>query len=223
MFLYFAESEEVLREIRHQRWWDIPEDQTAINAVERGPSGKAGFVLLFAGFSYKVAGLSVDKQEWIDCGQFWLGYHKEQKPVPETLQRSKIVSGYDRVLNDGQVWHCPTARKWNGSTYNDNLPGVMSCIGGKRGFKTKPEYQHLWELSQSAWDTFLDRDVGAFEQFDMCVVFLSANYRIGPEECSVLELFDDVAVIEVLKAAVDIDMVIELAESKKKVDSPAVG
>lgn len=215
-FFYFSESPEQIESLRESRFWDLKTDGGLCRqSVDVGPNGNPGHLLYYAPFGtqLKTAGYSKDGQEWIDCGDWWLGWEKGKKPGPEELERGSLVSGYDRILNDGKGWHCPTARRWTQTGYMGNVPVVRTLIGGKKGVKLKLEYQEMWELSATVWNQFQQREVDGFEQFEMCVTFLAVNYRVGAEECSVLELFDDSAVVEVIKAVIDYDMIEEL---KKK-------
>jgi hypothetical protein len=168
-----------------------------------------------------------DEQEWIDCGGYWMGWSREDRPRPEFLARSPLVSGYDTVLGDGLAWTCPTIRKGGRAP---NLPRTMGLdAAGEFAMRIIPAFDWAWELSGEIFDrVFGSQEMSWSEAYRLAVSALSLNYRVGPREASQLGLITTENFQRVAEAVVDWDVVKELLaetpedESVKKKEGSAV-
>ena len=186
-----------------------------------GPDGGRGIIVSYdSDIAYKE-----DSQEWqkIHGANAWVGYNKSDRPTPKDLARDSSVSGYPVELGDGNQWVVPRARLADGIT---SLPRARAY---KDGSWTKGDiiqkYQKLWETAEKFWSEFektindLQRDntevisVEFPEENDCAVMALSANYRMGMTEVSILGLLTDETVGRILHALVDYET-ISLFEKK---------
>lgn len=82
--------------------------------VIHGPDDKAGCVgcrSLGDKFPRPMTGYYPKRQEWVNCGKYWLGYDRESPPVAGALLRPEIeqISGHSVELTSGK-YMIPLAR-----------------------------------------------------------------------------------------------------------------
>lgn len=203
----------------------------AVRDIVVGPGGLEGSILCplttdVRDGEHEGIGYYPQNQEWLqvpvpgDTG-YWLGWNPASLPTPDDLQRDTIVSGYWQALGDGQQWACPVIRQKHGAS---NLPDVWRLKDGKVVSTVKPDWQWAWDLSGEVWDAMVaEGEIDQSLAFVWCAKLLSINYRIGPEECSVLGLFGRDEYRDVLQAAVNGPLIELLMEQQKKSSSPPIG
>lgn len=194
-----------------------------VHNVAKGPSGSSG-VLICARHpkwpdSHRI-GFYPDEQTWRDCGTYWLGYVTNNKPGPDSLQRDTLVSGYDYELGDELIWHAPILRYPAGTP---NLPQTMGVDPtGQFVESVVDSMQWAWSLACDIWDRYVMGDgMQRPEVFAKSVECLSVNYRVGPQECSVLNLIDGPKSQLILQAAVAGPLIDELMSEDAKKNQPA--
>jgi len=203
-----------------------------------GPNGRGGIVLADAEHCdpARVRYVAED-QEWIESGTNWIGRWKDDKIGPDDLARVKTVPGHYVELADGNPWLCPAARlhaiEAGAVRWRHVLPrGVVRGPDKKwQAGAVVPRYRRLWEIGLAWWDVRMaalppDAKVGDTITFDFdgsnesAVECLAANYRIGPEEVSLLGIFDSDSARSILDALIDLPTVIALTnELQKKTDA----
>ena len=179
-----------------------------------GPDGGSGVIV-----SYAVNGVGVGhyskKQVWqkIHGAAAWVGYEPANMPTPEDLARESGVSGFFKTLGDGNKWLCPLARLASGVP---DVPCAHKLDAGKwtRGDPLE-RYKRLWQVASQFWDIVkpeIDRHMEENTEsvkldFDQehafAITALAANYRIQRTEASILGLFDDENVGEILRTLID--------------------
>ena len=223
MFLYFAETSEPLQAIREARFWDVSPESLPDVRADKGPGGKPGVMLISPG-EHRHYGYHAGDQEWVNCGDWWIGWDKTAKPKPEHLQRSTLVEGMETKLNDGNVWQCPIIRRWEGLAFTPAVPQVVGRINGEFVAEVMPRYREVWELSATVWDKFAAKsNITVGELFSACVAFLAVNYRVGDEECTVLQLLTSTTMQEIVTAGLDLATITAVIDEEKKSLSSAAG
>jgi hypothetical protein len=165
----------------------------------------------------------IPKEKWP-----WVGMYTADGPRPEELQRRQLLDGHWVRLGDNRKWLIPVARGCSENAEgnlvcHNNLPTALDLDdAGKwvRGTVVKA-YEALWQVGerwfttrQRAWaGTLAEGDAAEEETTELlidfpdvtvaAVVALSANYRLGPAEAVLLELFTEQNVVEIMQAVVD--------------------
>lgn len=219
IFFYFSEDKQQLDYIRNTRYWDLQPGNVAENElVDKSPSGKPGKLLFYCppGTPIKKAGYSPEHQEWVDCGGWWLGWERDNRPTPETLQRKRLTSGYEQTLNDGNVWVCPVVRRFQNQQAFPNVPMVIKHFKDAE-YKIESNYEAAWDLAERMYDKFRSGGCTVKDFCDAAVDFLSLNYRCGVQELSSIEALTTSNVEKVVESAFDVPMINEwLQDSPKK-------
>lgn len=188
--------------------------------VINGPEGAAGIIFACGDGDVRY---KLEKQTWEpypgkldDAGKpaLWYGYWTDDPPGPDYFARKGQFDGHLVKLGDGQQWLVPVARRIDGTTV---LPRSMSWRGDDERWgpgEVIPVYRELFSQACRLFDTLLaaaskaeegDMSVEMTfnEEADICAIALAANYRLGPAEISLLNLFDTQTEPEVAFALVD--------------------
>lgn len=177
----------------------------SVSNVAVGPTGTSGVCLACVPPNWPNPhriGYHPDEQEWVNCGVFWLGTVKHCRPTPSSLQREKLVSGYEVELGDGNVWFAPTIRQWDADdqTITANLPmNIGIQPDGKFAASICRDVAWAWDLACS----MLDKSSTIVDRLQAATKFIGLNYRIGDHEANALGLFDTANVVTVIEAALD--------------------
>ena len=160
-------------------------------------------------------------QTWrqIDDSVAWVGRWNDQAVDPIQLQRPAMVAGVAVDLADGSTWIAAHARKW--IEYDQQLlplcplPKTLSLQGGKwQPGQVARRFLQLATLAeqnrQAEIDAIAAAPTGASEvRFtfdaidDLAIATLQANYRIGPAELDLLQLYDIQSRTRLVAAAMD--------------------
>ena len=174
-----------------------------------GPDGACGVIICpmpLSGDIVAAPGFAPDRQKWIDLGEgVWLGWDLEHKPNATGLSRPKTIAGYAfDLLNDGDVWICPTIRR---AVWTPAVPCYFSNLDGELRPVPRAEYREIWEKSAEWIITELKGGMTIEQAVDCAVRCLGLNYRVGLSELSALELLtngDDGTTQRVIDSALDI-------------------
>lgn len=160
-----------------------------------------------------------------------VGWETERPPGPLDLERPNRRFGHDVDLDDGNSWHIPAARY---------LPQKLQLVNGAVRYVPKKEFAAFETAVTQCWLDYV-RDSGVettddpaeterwegehlseMQQVELAVGFLGLNYRVRLEaEINALGLFDQVCLVRVLEAILDIPGWIRLAEEMHKKKSPS--
>ena len=181
--------------------------------VSGGPNSGNGVIVSYAPAA--TVGYYPKRQVWqkIHGAAAWVGYEPANMPTPEDLARESGVSGFFKTLGDGKEWLCPLARLASGTP---DVPCAHKLDAGKwtRGDPLE-KHKRLWQVASQFWDIVkpeIDRHLEENTEsvkldFDQehafAVTALAANYRIQRTEASILCLFDDENVGEILRTLID--------------------
>jgi hypothetical protein len=167
-------------------------------------------------------------QDWQPCrragevpaGAYWVGIDRKRPVTPADIARSQQHAGYWVTMHDGQSWHCPSVELL------PNLHGLNEageycrtvdpqfadfagrCLAYRR--KLVGAAQTLDGPTRAA-----DAPPVAVVEMDLASAFafvvecLALNYRLSAELVHRLQLIDDAALRNVIKAAVDLPMLME--------------
>lgn len=186
-----------------------------------GPDGGAG-VMVRGGPNAGRVGIYPDKQTWrkIPGLEAWVGIDNDDRPVPGDVARDERLKGHLARLNDGQEWLVPVIRQ------HDELDGerVYRCAvpqvselqedGTWTQGRVLDQFAEVWDIA-TRWQETQERAlIEADDESDEVIVTfsdahdaaakgLAVNYRLGPAECALLELFTESAVGHVLNAMID--------------------
>lgn len=200
----------------------------AMGDVLHGPAGHAGTIV------YPLpttptddeadgVGYYPDRQQWLHVevdgtAGYWIGWNPEQLATPEDLQRDSVVSGYLEELGDGQLWECPIIRLQQGKV---NLPDTWGLKQGKVVSRVRPDWKWAWELSGTIWDQLIAGiDPTEETAFSWCAQLLSINYRVGPEELSIMGVLGVASASVILRTAINGPFIEQLRAEQKKRNTP---
>jgi hypothetical protein len=130
-----------------------------------------------------------EQQTWMQAPGYWIGAYRDAMPRPEDLERPEQVTGYPMPLGDGQMWMIPLA-----AGERRQLPTRMRWgVDGKWVSEIVPELEAfsgaVEAVAQQVYTT--GRIVlPESEQAELAVRALAVNYRIGPAEAAMLDLFN---------------------------------
>ncbi len=206
----------------------------------KGPGGNAAGVTIAAGFDEARVGFFPERQTWVQVpgSPAWCGYYNDELPTPDELARAETIAGYFVKLADGRNWLVPVARAIGEAGWYHVLPrlSTLDADGNWQAGEVVDRYRPLWKLATDWWDTLAAARIeekpdgdGARVTFDFqqthdaASAALATNYRIGKIEASLLGLFDDNVVREILNAVVDLPALEEFAKKKMTPDQPPAG
>jgi hypothetical protein len=138
-----------------------------------------------------------------------------------------MLAGTPVELGDERVWIVPIARSWkeDESTvkWNDELPFSVKVLpdGRWEAGQVVPRYRELWEIG----DLYVSVVIGGatpeeaarleqYGSFSAAAIILSANYLVGPAECSLLGLLNTQNAFQVLDALIQRAQMEELGQKK---------
>lgn len=169
--------------------------------------------------------------DWTKLKNFSIGVLKGQQVIPDDIQREPVRSGYWVLMADGQRWQIPAASK---------LPHKHGLDeSGEHTREVANQFKDYWDKSQQFAVQFfqaldavdilrqsnprmpIDDPQETFslaDTWNFCCRALSINYRLTPEITSHLGLFDDDAMCNTVKAAIDLTHILECKADVKKKD-----
>lgn len=183
---------------------------------ESGPEGLNG--CLVASGSNRTPEYAPETQTWlrVECpgkkpGFYFVGTESNQnRPGPDDLSYPMMIDGYLVRLGDGHFWYVPLVLKWNQTNceHTSALPQqlVRRMVDGRPRLvkETQRVYQHLQEIGERAWNSFLNSTPVPVDQvFADVTALLAANYRIGADVVDLLGLLNEEVVHAVLASAID--------------------
>jgi hypothetical protein len=189
--------------------------------VSGGPDGKSGAV--FWGQSVAADptqryGYYPDQQKWQKIGEQWIGYQADLLPGPSSLKRTAMIDGIEVEMGDHRVWLAAIIRPFHEAsrTWRTNLPTVTGLNSeGKRERSVDKNFAALWELSGKIGSYMVDGlAVNELDFFSWAVQCLSANYRLDEATATILNLGSSNALQDVLKAAVDMELVLSFIDAE---------
>jgi len=219
-FLYFAAG----RPRVDQAWLEShgpahafePDDLGRLSQAEvgQGPGDQRGVLFTRTAGEPQPMGYAPGVQKWAKAvgGDWWLGCETDAPPTPADLLRAEAIDGHLVRLGDGQKWLVPVARMVaGGSTLPQAI--VLGPKGEKIG-RALPRYVALGRHGERvAVDLRIKMGVDAApdgyepvsvsEGWDIAVEALGINYRLGPDEVSLLELITTQNMVPILEALVD--------------------
>jgi hypothetical protein len=180
-----------------------------------GPNGEIGTMFCMPDSEGRHPALGCDHVKWHETShKYWIGYRENEFPSPEALARRKMFNGHYVRLGDGAPWLVPVARlvdggsvfprrlAWDGKNWN---PGDILN-----------KYKGLFEDACKFWDALANG--GQYEFSDganLAAAALGLNYKISPEEISILGLFTTETQRDALMAVVDWQTVVELSKKNR--------
>ena len=186
---------------------------TVRNVHAHGPDQGNGLLIAPVpqrGHGVQPIGVHNERQEWHDCGTHWLGVDTELGIDPLDLLRPGALEGLETRLA-GLIWQVPIIRR--GGNF-PTLPETLTRRGGKFERRLRREYEPIWAASGRIFDLAFRQSSAQFEEvFDLCCQMLAVNYRVGPDELSVLEAIDTENFRGVFEAVIDWPTVRQILES----------
>lgn len=157
----------------------------------------------------------------LNSGLF-LGLDRRYRPGPESLQRDRLISGYEVELGDGEIWTAPIIRKWDDTgTVVPNVPMSMGISpAGDFSAQVRPDVAWSWQLACDLWDARARRGMTNGEMLDGGTRFLGLNYRLGPHEAYALGLFDTDNLTKTIEAALDLPSIEAWCDAQEQKKSP---
>lgn len=167
------------------------------------------------------------------AGRLFIGlYNDAPRPTAMELLRKSRLPGSSVQLADGAHWIVPTVRSVDvaGSQYSPLPSYVRLNASGKpeRG-DILDSYRAIWEAATPFWDAWYAGFTAALEAglsdylvslddeplYDGAATMLAANYRVGPVECDLLQLFATTGHLgDVMRAACDCDVAMAILQKK---------
>lgn len=219
----------------------IGKHETAV--IGKGPSGERGVLLVntehIAGYT-RSHPFTYDKnaQEWFDCKDYWVGYYRDNKPTPDSLERREKIRGVLVKLYDGNEWLVPIARSFE--TGMTTMPVVFTL--GPNGEPVSEILQEFKEFSADVeklfeWNITLNskgpegikerEDLQDIDFFALACRALTINYRVSPVEVCLLKLITSQNLWDIFNVLLDWASLEEFVkkkeeETKKKLESEGV-
>jgi hypothetical protein len=138
-----------------------------------------------------------------------VGMDNDLKPGPADLERPVLTGGtggYSCILGDGARWNIPLVQRWDLARefYACNLPGSLTFKEGIPRLEVMESYRKLKNIGDRTFLAIPAIGSLPFEfQAAAAVELLSANYRIGAEEISLLELLNQESMVLILHLCID--------------------
>lgn len=209
-FVYFVvDSQQGGLVAKHGLSYAFPGPGSIPAVPATGPEGHRGFYVCGSelGAEFLARGFDATAFSWEKISATaWAGYDSQHLPTPEDLMRHKVFDGPFVRLMDERKWIVPVARQ---------LPRKIrfSPEGGITESPTE-KYRDMFSLCDKIWHMFrtdqkiLDDGEEPYRMDDeesarAALKILQLNYRIGPAEANILEIFDSESVLAVLMAFVD--------------------
>ena len=230
-FLYFAAG----RPRVDQAWLEAhgpahafePDDLGRISQAEvgQGPGDQRGVLFARTAGEPQPMGYAPGVQKWAKAvsGGWWVGCETDAPPTPADLEHSEIIDGHVVRMGDGQQWLVPVARLFSGGTA---LPqAIVLGPNGEKVLRALPAYaaiaRHAERVAQDVHIGIGLRErpkdyepMSLLDGWDICVAALALNYRIGPDEASLLEILTTPVVPQVLGALVDVPTLMAVAQQR---------
>lgn len=201
----------------------------------QGPNGAEGVV-----FEVKLPEQSENKVGYYPAAQTWAefqrfdgvpseagvyyGYYNEEPPKPQDLEVAEMKLGHEVKMSDGNAWIIPVA------TF---IPRKITLqTDGTVAFTLTPEYIELQRQVDLLWRDY-QRDIRLVEpenkeerlkyeeehlqeaaQLRLAMNFMAYNYRVTPNECNALGLFDDASLQKTLEAILDVPTFMKIAKER---------
>jgi hypothetical protein len=166
--------------------------------IHGGPGDLNGFILYDVRGESHLGGYYKDKQTWLNCGDFWLGWYTSDPPREEDLRLEKMLPSHPVALGNGEEWQIPKAIVFNSLTdWSNIIPKKFKVVDGEADWFNDEKYDGLVEVA--------DRWLNASEQLDSgetpdwpngsqilpaVVAVMKNNYRVRYNEIAALELVD---------------------------------
>ena len=197
--------------------------------TDSGPDSTAGQVIAPAGEAG--IGFWPDRQTWMKCGGYWIGWENGKQPGPEDLKREELVEGEMVKMGDGHEWLIPMIRSTIRGTC---LPqGHVLNEDGEWSARPMKVYQELSADAERLWQWFELEIVGddslptdaekdkiappsTQELADIVCHALSVNYKVGRADVSALGLLDDLTIISACRAIVDWASLVKMSMALKR-------
>jgi hypothetical protein len=199
-----------------------------------GP-GDAGAGVYVSATREAIDALMADTDQWHwheapDGGDrpYRIGWNPACPPVAAELVRDTFIGGYAPELGDGNEWTVPLARAY---PTGGNIPKLL--VWGPDGptEAPNPRFAELCEAAEQVWEAVQAAAIGQTGHMPteqtarVALLALSTNYRLGPGECTVLELLTTDSAHLVCSLLVDLpgylrDAAPELLDAAAKKNSP---
>jgi hypothetical protein len=225
MFLYYFNNAKVFSpSLLSPAGLDHLQGLRFVSREDAGPAGGRGIIVAFRrddrpDIPSEQVMYWPDKQTWIDCGTFWLGY--DALPKPEHLERARMLRGNDVTLGDGGKWIIPCT-EW--------LPtrGEYRAGHWTRARQAKYDAQYADAQTVFQWVTAEKSELAFDVLYDILTRTIALNYHIGPHELSALGAMAEDNIHSAAVSMLDMEQWREIqkawADSKKEegpADTPA--
>lgn len=197
--------------------------------TDSGPDSTAGQVVAPAG----EAGIGYwpDRQTWMKCGSYWIGWENGKQPGPEDLKREELIEGEMVKMGDGREWLIPMIRSTIRGTC---LPqGLVLNEEGEWSPRPMKVYQELSADAERLWEWFelaivgdeslpteADKDkivqASTEELADIVCHAMSVNYKVARSEVSALGLLNDFTIVAACRAIVDWASLVKMGKALER-------
>lgn len=242
-FLYFLPElrSEVTEEILHTSGVAYAierHDMAGPRFVTSGPGSKNGLLVAHKSMPLDRLLYSPAAQEWMQIPKAtaWVGKWADDDIKPSALQRPELVEGESITLENGTKWKAAYARRFRYLEGGDlacfcPLPkGLSYTEHGWRADRIAKRFRRLAELASLYWSEMCAASREAEnEQFtflskyadELAVAALTANYRIGGVELTLLDAYSETVRQNLINIALDQATI--AAWQKKNCEPESVG
>lgn len=149
-------------------------------------------------------------------GRYWIGFWKEDRPLPEELQRDRISDGFPVALGDGREWVIPIA---------EFLPKRLTfdTVTGREKEVVADCYREFTEKANQIFESFVSNDLVQIvegehtvripEGLQFAADALQINYRVNRDLVDSLGLISNYEAIAVAEVATGMKLI---ADAQKK-------
>lgn len=205
-FLYYKPSFTGTVTLANVREWGLAYAFTASPngtvCMNNTPDGRTGSVFAdSARLGEWQAIMNMEEQVWrksADC-DWYVGYWNAAPPTPENLERPSMLAGYPITIG-GMSWQVPETASFDEE--NESLVPALPCkleyAGDGKWSKgdVLEVYKNLWAIGEKFREGFIAHEVRGepltvysdSEIGEAAHWYLQANYVVGPDELSILEI-----------------------------------
>lgn len=183
-----------------------------------GPGGQSG-KLVYMNRGAALAFYKPEFQEWLDCGGYWLGISRYNRPTPELLQRDPLVDGHAVKLCDNNSWTVPLCDLFpKRLTINRETGAEERKISSEHAdYIDKCNELFLWFIGDEFQEQVANEKIVIIPNgLTFAADALSKNYRVNCDLVDLLGLIDDCTAFAVARVATGLALAEQYAEAQKK-------
>jgi len=197
-----------------------------------GPTQSPG---MFAALDkVEVRGYDPKAQSWQETNEgYWVGMQNDKRPGPDDLIRDTVYNSHSVELGDGKKWRFPILRvAMTGEIMPINRAFTLDANGdvvatlqdefldlGERVMGIAQQYFNRIGAAEIEGEEALNVTISIADDFAILTDALRINYRVTKWECSLLKLFNPMAIHNSIQAILDVPSMFDLLKKNFQSDA----